>query len=153
MRIKHVIAALAATTMLGTGALADEGPKHKKKNRSAATSVSAGAAAADRRGAVAGGISAAQATREQERRARRGEQVSRPSAVSTNTTGAVYTDRRHGSAAISTQGSATGDGSVRSSSEGEVYSSTTRRGSEADAYGVSEAEADEPRRDRDPDRQ
>ena len=151
MRIKYVIAALAATTMLGTGALADDGPKHKKKNRSAATSVSAGAAAADRRGAVAGGISAAQSTREM-RRARRGE-AGTPSAVSTNTTGAVYTDRRHGSAAISTQGSATGDGSVRSSSEGEVYSSTTRRGSEADAWGVSEAEADEPRRDRDPDRQ
>ena len=143
MKIKYAIAALAATTMLSGAAFADDGPKNKKKNRSAATSVSGGVAAASRRGAVAGGVSAAQSTREMQRRDRN---ASTPSAVSTSTTGAVYTDRRTGSAAISTQGSATGDGAVRSSSEGEVYSSTNRDGSQADAYGVSDAEAEEPRR-------
>lgn len=144
MKIKYAIAALAATTMLSGAAIADN-PRDKKKNRSAATSVSGGVAEAGPRGARAGGVTAAQSAREMERRQRRGE-MSNPSAASTSTTGAVYTDRRRGSAAISTQGSATGDGSVRSSSEGEVFSSTDRQGSQADAYGVSEAEAEEPRR-------
>lgn len=142
MKLRYAIATLAACTMLSGTALAD-GPKNKhKKNRGQATStsVTGGVAAANRRGAVAGGISGAQAT--QSRRGNR--MMSVPNTASTSTNGAVYTTRRSGSAAISTQGAAAGDGSVRSSSEGEVFSSTNQQGSEADAYGNSEAEANEP---------
>jgi hypothetical protein len=70
----------------------------------------------------------------------------RANSASTSTTGVAVTTRRGGAAAIDTRGTATGQGAVRSSSEGEVYSSTTRDGSDADAYGRSEAEAQEPRR-------
>lgn len=66
--------------------------------------------------------------------------------ASTSTTGAAVTTRRGGAAAIDTRGYARGDGAVRSESEGEVFSSTTRDGSDADAYGFSRAEADEPTR-------
>jgi hypothetical protein len=58
------------------------------------------------------------------------------------------TTRRGGAAAIDTRGMARGDGAVQSSSEGEVFSSTTRDGSDADAYGRSDASAEEPRRQR-----
>lgn len=143
MKLKYAVSAIAATMLMNGAAVADDGPKNKKQNRNAATSVSGGVAAADRRGAAAGGLSAAQSTRDA-RMNRRG--MEGPNAASTSTTGAVYTDRRRGSAAINTTGSATGSGAVRSSSEGEVYSSTDRQGSQADAYGVSDAEAREPRR-------
>lgn len=147
MNIKYAIAALAACTMLSGTALA-EGPKNKNKQhraQSSATSVAGGVAAAGRRGAVAGGVSAAQARQTMQGRQRRGGAMSMPNSASTSTTGAVYTDRRRGSAAINTNGAAAGSGSVRSSSEGEVYSSTDRQGSQADAYGVSDAEAQEAR--------
>jgi len=154
MKIKYAIAAIAATTMMSGAALAD-GP-NKQSNRNSASTVTGGVAAAGNDGAVAGGIAAGQATSVQkskhknrkDRRAMRRSQASQASpaqSASTSTSGAVYTDRNSGSAAINTNGSAAGSGTVRSSSEGEVYSSTTRDGSDADAYGVSEAEAREPR--------
>jgi len=151
MKIKYAIAAIAATTMMSGAALAD-GP-NKQSNRNSASTVTGGVAAAGNDGAVAGGIAAGQATSVQkskhknrkDRRAMRRSQASPAQSASTSTSGAVYTDRNSGSAAINTNGSAAGSGTVRSSSEGEVYSSTTRDGSDADAYGVSEAEAREPR--------
>lgn len=78
--------------------------------------------------------------RKQERQDRRAN------SASTSTVGAAITTRRGGAAAIDTRGQAYGTGAVRSSSEGEVYSSTTRDGSDADAYGRSEAEALEAQR-------
>ncbi len=117
MRIRHALAALAAATMLSGAAVAYDGPR-------------------DDRRAAAKGKSEAQ----QHRRDRRAN------SAATSTTGAAITTRRGGAAAIDSRGTASGQGAVRSSSEGEVYSSTTRDGSDADAYGRSEAEADEPRR-------
>lgn len=88
---------------------------------------------------------------DQQRRRNRNHRDERPRARSeaaTSTTGVAVTTRRGGAAAIDTRGMARGDGSVQSSSEGEVFSSTTRDGSDADAYGRSDASADEPRRRR-----
>jgi hypothetical protein len=147
MNLKIAIATLAACTMLTGTALADS-PKHnKKQNRGQATStsVTGGVTAAGPNGAVAGGVSGAQGTTQTSDRNRR-TRMQAPSTASTNTSGAVYTTRDSGSAAINTGGAASGSGAVRSSSEGEVYSSTDRQGSEADAYGNSEAEADGPNR-------
>lgn len=120
MRIKHALAALAACTMMSSAALAFDGPRD------------------DNRRAHAKGKSHSQT--QQDRRDRR------VNSASTSTTGVAVTTRRGGAAAIDTQGTASGQGSVRTSSEGEVYSSTTRDGSDADAFGVSEAEAREARR-------
>lgn len=72
----------------------------------------------------------------------------RANSASTSTVGAAVSTRRGGAAAIDTRGQARGQGAVRSSSEGEVFSSTTRDGSDADAYGRSEAEAIERRQQR-----
>lgn len=85
--------------------------------------------------------SAAVAADDDQRRRHRSNQE-----AATSTTGAAITTRRGGAAAIDTRGYARGDGAVRSESEGEVFSSTNRNGSEADAYGFSRAEADEPTR-------
>lgn len=68
--------------------------------------------------------------------------------ATTSTSGGAISTRNRGQAWIDTRGQARGGGAVRSESEGEVFSSTTRDGSDADAYGFSRAEADEPRRDR-----
>src|SRR4051812_8130311 len=103
--MKHIlIAASAIALMGGTGAIAQT-----------ANTGAAGVAGADRNGAVAGGITVgqSQAAQHRNRGHRRGQaQTTAPSSVSTNTNGAVYTTQRSGSAAISTQGSATGPGSV-----------------------------------------
>ena len=139
MKITHAIAALAATTLMTTAAVAN-GPKHKKDRGSASsTNVNAGVAAAGRDGAVAGGIAGSQSTETGSRADRRSSRDA--NSATTSTTGAVYTDNNRGSAAINSAGSAVGTGTVRSSSEGEVYSSTTRNGSDADAYGNSDASA------------
>lgn len=71
-----------------------------------------------------------------------------PGSASTSTTGSARTTRNSANAEIATRGSARGSGTVRSSSEGDVYASTDRSGSEADAYGNSTAEAREPTRRR-----
>ena len=145
MKIKYAIAALAATTMMSGAALADsKGKKHRNHDRTSATSVNGGVAAAGRDGAAAGGVVASQSTGRPDMRNMRLDPQA--NSATTSTSGAVYTSRRSGSAAINTNGAASGTGSVRSSSEGEVYSSTTRNGSDADAYGNSDAWADQPRR-------
>jgi hypothetical protein len=85
-----------------------------------------------------------------ERRAERAKHRAHAAAsASTSTTGSAYTTRRSGAAEIDTRGQASGPGAVSSSSEGDVYSSTDRDGSQADAYGTSDANAAErPRRPR-----
>jgi len=148
MKLTHAIAALAACTMMSGAALAD-GPKDKKhkqnSGQTSSTAVAGGVANADRNGATAAGVGAAQSRQAMRQQRRNGnQQMNVPGSAATSTNGAVFTTRRSGSAAINTNGAATGSGSVRSSSEGEVFSSTNRQGSEADAYGRSEAEADEP---------
>lgn len=152
MKLKLAISAIAACTLMSSAALAD-GPKNKNKQRSSAESVSAGVAAAGPQGAVAGGVAASRVEQRQMNRNRnRGEMSQRstarcvPGTASTSTSGAVFTDRRTGSAAINTNGTASGSGTVRSNSEGEVFSSTDRQGSQADAYGNSTAVAREPTR-------
>lgn len=151
MNIKFAFPVIAAS-MIFSGAAMANGPDKKQKqdrsDRGSSTSVSGGVAAAGSDGAVAGGVAASQADvqrqNRQQRRANRDRQVQAPSSAATSTTGAVFTSRRNGSAAINTNGTASGAGSVSSSSEGDVFSSTDRRGSEADAYGSSDARADEP---------
>ena len=139
MKITYAIAALAATTLMTTAATAG-GPNHKKdRGSSSSTQVNGGVAAAGRDGAVAGGIVGSQSTETGPRSDRRMNRDT--NSATTSTTGAVYTDHNRGSAAINSNGSAIGTGTVRSSSEGEVYSSTTRNGSDADAYGNSDASA------------
>jgi len=85
---------------------------------------------------------------DQKQRRNRNQRARSRSEAATSTSGAAITTRRGGAAAIDTRGHARGDGSVQSNSEGEVYSSTDRDGSQADAYGRSDASADEPRRRR-----
>lgn len=155
MKIKLAISALAACTLMSGAALADS--PQKKKTQSSSESGAGGVAVAGPNGAGAGGVAASRAQtremkRDQRRNKRGGQQAmtsSRacvPGTASTSTNGAVYTDRRTGSASIATNGTASGDGTVRSSSEGEVYSSTDKTGSQADAYGTSTAVAREPTR-------
>jgi hypothetical protein len=146
MKIKLAISAIAACALMSTTAMADS-PKHKKQNRdrASAASVSGGVAAAGPRGAVAGGGAGNMVTRERSGRTS-GNVACVPGTASTSTNGAVYTDRRSGSAAINTSGTAGGSGTVSSSSSGEVYSQTDRSGSQADAYGDSTASARTSRR-------
>ena len=149
---KFAVPVIAASMIFSGAAMAD-GPDNKKNqnrpDRASSTSVSGGVAAAGPNGAVAGGVGASQADvqrqNRQQRRANRNGQVEVPSSAATSTTGAVFTNRRSGSAAINTNGATSGAGSVSSSSQGDVFSSTDRDGSEADASGSSDAQADEPK--------
>lgn len=158
MKFKLALSAIAACTLMSGAAVADVQKNKDNKERVSARSGSAGVANAGPRGATAAGVSAseAQQTRQERRRGndrmmndrrmndRADRRACTPGTASTSTTGAVFTDRRSGSAAIDTRGTASGDGTVRSSSDGEVYSSTDRRGSTADAFGTSSAVAREP---------
>lgn len=147
MKLKLAISALAATALMSGAAMAD-GPKNRKqdRDRASAASVAGGAAVAGPRGAAAGGVAGNEVMRDRSGRTRSGSVACVPGTASTSTNGAVYTDRRSGSAAINTGGTAGGSGTVSSSSEGEVYSSTDRDGSQADAYGNSTATAQRSRR-------
>jgi hypothetical protein len=97
---------------------------------------------------LSGAAVAFEGPRDDRKAERKAQREARQNSASTSTVGAAVTTRRGGAAAIDTRGTASGTGAVRSSSEGEVYSSTTRDGSDADAYGRSEAEAQERRRNR-----
>ena len=149
MKLKLAISTIAACALFTGGAMA-EGPKGKKdkhqRDRAAAASVAGGVAAAGPRGAVAAGAAGSEVMRERSGRMTSRNTACVPGTASTSTTGAAYTDRRTGSAAINTNGTAAGSGAVSSSSEGEVYSSTDRSGSQADAYGNSTASARPSRR-------
>jgi hypothetical protein len=156
MKFKLAISALAACTLMSGAALADAPQKkNKNQNQSSSGSVAGGVAVAGPDGAGAAGVAGSRAQNRQMQRQHRkhgnsGQQAMTtqracvPGTASTSTTGAAYTDRRTGSASIATNGTASGDGTVRSSSEGEVYSSTDKTGSQADAYGNSTAVAREP---------
>ena len=128
MKIKHALAALAACTLMSGTAVAFDG--------------------ADGQGASAQAGSHGQAKQKKNREDRRMMRQQQRNEASTSTVGAAVTTRNGGAAAIDTRGRAAGTGTVRSSSEGEVFSSTTRDGSDADAFGRSEAEALERRRNR-----
>ena len=69
---------------------------------------------------------------------RRGDRMN---STRTSTEARVITSPRFGGAYVNTQGEARARGNAWSSSEGDVYSRTDANGSEADAYGRSEAEA------------
>lgn len=108
-----------------------------------------GTAIASTSGASFGGTTISADDDDQNRRRNRKERHAQPrNEAATSTTGVAVTTRRGGAAAIDTRGMARGDGTVQSSSEGEVYSSTDRDGSQADAVGSSEASATERRRRR-----
>ena len=137
MKLKLLISALAACTILTAPALADDRKKGKRGGSQAqSTSIAAGEARAGRQGASARGVGASQAMTGRTRNTR-----CVPSTAATNTNGAVFTSRRSGSAAVSTSGTAAGSGTANSSSEGEVFSSTDKQGSQADGYGNSQASA------------
>lgn len=72
------------------------------------------------------------------RRERRGPRMN---STRTSTEARVFTSRRYGGAQVNTRGQASASGDAWSVSEGDVYSRTDADGSEADAYGRSEAEA------------
>ena len=145
MNFNFAIPALAAALLMSTAATATPEKKQDRRDRGSSTSVAGGAAGANRDGAVAGGVGASQGTvsRDQRRNQRNGVQA--PNSAATSTSGAVFTTRRSGAAAVNTNGTATGAGSVRSSSQGDVFSSTNQNGSEADGFGNSDAEANEPK--------
>jgi hypothetical protein len=145
MNMKFALSAMAAATLISGAAYAEV--------QTSAGSGAGGVSASGQNGTVAGGVAASQTRRDMRRQGRQNQQSMQrgstqclPGTASTSTTGSVYTDRRTGTAGIATNGTASGSGTVRSSSEGEVYSSTDRTGSQADAYGNSTAVAREPTR-------
>lgn len=145
MKTKLAISALAACMIMTTPALAgDKKGKNDKRDQASSQSVAVGGTAAGRDGAVAVGGAGSRAEQRAMRRNNRTACV--PGSVATTSNQSVYTDRRTGSAASSTSGTASGSGTVRSSSTGDVYSSTDQNGSTADAYGESTAVAREPTR-------
>jgi hypothetical protein len=145
MNTKYAISALAATFALaGAAEAGDRNHKNKRDKRdraeSSATVLGAGAAAATRDGAIAGGLSGGAATSmTQGRPARRAAEVITPNAAQTNSSGAVYTTRRSASAAVNTNGSAVGTGAQSTGSTVDAYGETNMQGSNADIYGDSVA--------------
>jgi len=146
MKLKSVITAIAAGTILSSTSFAYQ----------TSQSGAGGVAAAGPNGAVAGGGAASKAEAQKQRKMRKhkksgdgqhqtsARRACVPGTASTSTSGAVYTDRNSGSAGMTTSGTASGDGTVRASSEGDVYSSTDQHGSTAEGYGNSTAVAREP---------
>jgi hypothetical protein len=118
MNMKSAIPALAVCFALSGVSAAyagdDKGRKNKRDrgqsaqqmNPGAASAAGLGVAAADRNGAVAGGLSAAEARTGRDRNGR----LTTPNAAQTNSSGAVYTSRRNSAAAVTSSGSAAGTG-------------------------------------------
>jgi hypothetical protein len=144
MKITHAIPAAAACLVLGGASFAIAA---EQQTGSTASSYGEGVAAAGKSGAVAAGAigSDASAKDRRDRRDRRGQKATRPSVNSATTygAGAVYTDRRSGSAAVTTGGTASGSGVQSAGSTVDAYSETTRDGSSADMYGDSVATSGE----------
>ena len=126
-----IIPALAAALVLG-GATASVAQSSGVYGR--------GSAAAARDGAVARGATGVDASERagQRGRDRREHPTSTAPATSTYGSGAVYTDRRHSSAAVTSGGSARGQDAATSTTV-DAYGETTRDGSSADIYGNSNA--------------
>lgn len=149
MKIRTLIPAAAAAAVLGLAAGA---------SAQTAQTYGAGIAAANDRGAVAGGMIGSQARATQDRRDDRRDRRDRrhserhaeqPGATSTYGAGAVYTDRNSTSASVSSGGTASGPGVSSTSSTVDAYGETTRDGTSADIYGNSTATTGQtPRRPR-----
>lgn len=141
MKSKLALSALAAC-LFATGATLEA---------QTAGSVAGGVSASGPNGSVAGG-GAASVTKQQRKRGHHNGTAANtstatrclPGTASTSTAGSAYTDRRTATSGITTSGTASGSGTVRSTSEGDAYASMTRDGSDADAYGNSTAVAREP---------
>ena len=150
MKFKSIIPVLAATFAITGVSMAEAGERSKKnKNQqhhsqqmksNTAVGVGAGTATAGRRGAEAGAIIAGGASTS--------DKCGLAAQTSTTFgTAAGYTDRKTASGAASTGGTASGSGSVASTSDADVWASTSKQnGSEATAYGTSSAAANEPTR-------
>lgn len=154
MKLKLVISALAACTLMSGTALAD-GPKKPKKheqkheqttNESSARGVAAGGAAAGPNGAVAVGGAASETMQRTTRRGdRRGMVSSRcaPGTTATNVAGATFSDRDRSSAAGTSSATASGSGDNRSSSTLEAGTFADREGTDAFVAGSADAVARE----------
>lgn len=146
MKLKFLIPAAAAIMLTsGTAIAADQQTR------------SSNGAQADRKGASAGAEWRQKSARDDDRRDnRRDRRANRrqmeQGSASTYGSGAVHTERRRSSAAVTSGGRASGPGRNSTGTTVEAYGETTRDGSSADIYGDSTAEARERRRDRDPDR-
>lgn len=142
MTIRTLLPAMAATVAIGVSGAA------------AAQSVGVsglGVAEANDRGAVAGAALEAQAqNRDRRNRHWRDRDDPRPvpNAASTYGAGSVYTDRNRTSAAVSSGGAASGDGTQSTATTVDAYGETRRDGSSADIYGSSTATSEETRRPR-----
>jgi hypothetical protein len=142
MKISHAIPVAAACLVMGGGTVAVAADQQAGVS---AGSYGQGTAAAGKHGAVARGVVGSDASAK-ERLERRGHhRATRPQVNSATTygTGAVYTDRRSGSAAVNTGGTASGSGVQATGSTVDAYSETTRDGSSADIYGDSVATSGE----------
>lgn len=145
MTIRTLLPAMAATVAIGVSGAA------------AAQSVGVsglGVADANDRGAVAGAALEAQAQNRGQRDRRNRHWRDRddprpvPNAASTYGAGSVYTDRNRTSAAVSSGGAASGDGTQSTATTVDAYGETRRDGSSADIYGSSTATSEETRRPR-----
>lgn len=141
MKISHALPVAAACLLMGGATAAFAGDP---QTGASAGSSGEGTAVAGKHGAVARGVVGSDASA-REGRDRRDRRAARPE-VNTATTygsGAVYTDRRSGSAAVTSGGSASGSGVQSAGSTVDAYSETTRDGSSADIYGDSVANSGE----------
>lgn len=145
MTIRTLLPAMAATVAIGFSG--------------AAVAQSAGVAglgvadADDRGAAAAAGVEARAQDRDQrDRRSRHWPErrMPVPNAASTYGAGSVYTDRNRTSAAVSSGGVASGDGTQSTATTVDAYGETGRDGSSADIYGASTATSEEARRPRRP---
>lgn len=150
MKLKLVISAIAACTLMSGTALADGPKKHKKHNQatsqSSARGVAAGVAAAGPGGAVAGGGAASETMQRSTRRG--GGQAmatSRcaPGTTATNVAGATYSDRSRSSAAGTSSATASGSGTNQSSSTLEAGTYADKQGSDGYVAGTADAVARE----------
>ena len=147
MKLKSMIPVLAATFAIAGVSAADAKPKKHKRNNdrpvAASVGVAAGSAEAGRKGAYAtGGSLGGAMTTSRDRCA------TVPNTSATTASGAVYADRRTGTAAGTTSGTASGSGSVSSSSGLDAYATGGDKTMSADAgvSGGSDAQAREARR-------
>ncbi|MFN3512077.1 MAG: hypothetical protein ACK41C_03470 [Phenylobacterium sp.] len=142
MKLKHIIPAAAVCFAMGAAPAAFAG---EKQAGATAKAYGEGVASAGRDGAVAGGMVGARGEVRANRDNRRDRRVERPSVNSATTygSGAVYTDRRNASAAVTTGGAASGQGVQSAGSTVDAYAETTRDGSSADMYGDSVATSGE----------
>ena len=137
MKLKSMIPVLCATFAIAGVSAADAGERNKKHKRNndrpvaASVGVAAGSAQANRRGAKAsGGALGGAMTTSRDRCA------TVPNTSATTASGAVYADRRTGTAAGTTSGTASGSGTVSSSSGLDAWATGGDKTMAADA-GVS----------------